>query len=317
MSEVTHKNPVLGVIFALAASLLFGINASTTKVIISSGIGAEQVVFIRAISAGLFAFAWALISNRDQLKVPLRKLPQLAAVGIIGVGMLQYTYSQAVALLPIGIALLIEYTAVLWVPIVAVVLFKEKVKPQIWLGAVLVLGGLAVVANIFDNDLNPVGLFFGVAAAISLTIYFLSVERVQRWLPTNVAMAYGMGFSTLFFLPLANLPSFDTSRLSATVNLGGALSEISVPLWILLIWLGVMGSFLPMAFSYLSLRHLSATLAGIIATSETVLAFLVALLWLNETITLTQALGGLVVIAGILVAQTSRNQNKEIVNVNG
>lgn len=314
---MTHKRPVLGVIFALAASLLFGINASTTKVIISSGIAAEQVVFIRALSAGLFAFAWALISNRSQLRVPVRKLPQLAAVGIIGVGLLQYTYSQAVALLPIGIALLIEYTAVLWVPIVAVLLFKEKVKSQIWLGAVLVLGGLAVVANIFDNDLNPLGLFFGISAAISLTIYFLSVERVQRWLPTNVAMAYGMGFSTLFFLPLANLPSFDTSRLSAAVNLGGALSGVNVPLWLLLIWLGVMGSFLPMAFSYLSLRHLSATLAGIIATSETVLAFLVALLWLNETITLTQALGGLVVIAGILVAQTSRNQTKEIVNVNG
>lgn len=314
---MTHKNPVLGVIFALSASLLFGINASTTKVIISSGIAAEQVVFIRALSAGLFAFAWALVSNRPQLRVPVRKLPQLAAVGIIGVGLLQYTYSQAVALLPIGIALLIEYTAVLWVPIVAVVLFKEKVKSQIWLGAVLVLGGLAVVANIFDNDLNPLGLFYGFAAAVSLTIYFLSVERVQRWLPTNVAMAYGMGFSTLFFLPLANLPSFDTSRLTELVNLGGTLSGVDVPLWLLLIWLGVMGSFLPMAFSYLSLRHLSATLGGIIATSETVLAFLVALLWLNETITLTQALGGLVVIAGILVAQTSRTQNKEIVNVNG
>jgi drug/metabolite transporter (DMT)-like permease len=314
---VAHKNPLLGVIFALAASLLFGINASTTKVIITSGIGAEQVVFIRALSAGLFAFGWALLSNREALRVPIRKLPQLAAVGIIGVGMLQYTYSQAVALLPIGIALLIEYTAVLWVPIVAVVMFKEKVKPQIWLGAILVLGGLAVVANIFSNQLNPLGLLFGVAAAACLTIYFLSVERVQRWLPTNVAMAYGMGFSTLFFLPLANLPNFDFDRLGGLVNLGGTLGAFSVPLWLLLIWLGVMGSFLPMAFSYLSLRHLSATLAGIIATSETVLAFLVALLWLNETITLTQALGGLVVIAGILIAQTSRRQNKEIVDVNG
>lgn len=303
-------------LFALSASLLFGLNASTTKVIIQSGIPAEQVVFIRALSAGLFALGWALVANRAQLKVPLRKLPVLAAVGIIGVGMLQYTYSQAVTLLPIGIALLIEYTAVLIVPVVAIVLFKEQVKAQIWLGAVLVLGGLAVVAQVWDNQLNPLGLFYGAAAAVSLTIYFLSVERVQRWLPTNVAMAYGMGFSTLFFLPLANLPSFDSDKLSRLVYLGGNLSGVELPLWIMLVWLGIMGSFLPMAFSYLSLRHLSATLAGIIATSETVLAFLFALLWLNETISLTQALGGAVVIAGILVAQTARKQ-KEIVNVNG
>lgn len=313
---MAEKNPVLGIMFAVAASLLFGINASTTKVIIQSGIAAEQVVFVRAVAAGLFAFAWALIANRSELRVPLRRLPQLAAVGIIGVGMLQYTYSQAVALLPIGIALLIEYTAVLLVPLVAIVLFKEKVKSQIWFGAVLVLAGLAVVAQVWDNQLNPLGLFFGIAAAISLTIYFLSVERVQRWLPTNVAMAYGMAFSALFFLPLANLSSFDATKLQEAVDLGGNLAGVQLPLWIMLVWLGIMGSFLPMAFSYLSLRHLSATLAGIIATSETVLAFLVALLWLNETITLTQALGGLGVIAGILVAQTARKQ-KEIVNVYG
>jgi drug/metabolite transporter (DMT)-like permease len=65
-----------------------------------------------------------------------------------------------------------------------------------------------------------------------------------------------------------------------------------------------------MAFSYLALRHLSATIVGIIATSETVLAFLFALLWLAELITLTQALGGIVVVIGILIAQTARKQNE-------
>ena len=307
-AELTQKHPALGVLFALTAAVLFGLNGSTTKVIIQSGITAEQVVFIRSLAAGLIALAWALISNRAQLRVQKHLIPRLLLLGVVGVGMLQYAYSQAVVLLPVGIALLIEYTAVLWVPLVALVFFKEPIKKQIWFGAVLVLGGLAVVAQIWDSTLNPIGVLFAVAAAASLSTHFITGERIQRHLPTNVTMAYGMGIATLVFLPFSNLGSFDYASLLETTDLSGNLAGNSAPLWLMLVVLGVAGSFLPMAFTFLALRHLSATLVGVIATLETILAAIFALLWLGELISLTQALGGMVVVAGIVLAQTSRRQ---------
>lgn len=306
---MTHKHPTLGVIFALVAAILFGLNASTTKVIIQSGITTEQVVFIRSLSAFSLALIWALFANRSELKAGLKQLPILILIGILGVGMLQWTYSMAVVKLPVGIALLIEYTAVLWVPIVAMIIFRERVKKVIWLGAAMVLGGLAVVAQIWDTQLDFIGVLFAFAASASLTIHFITGERIQRKLPTNVVMTYGMLFASLFFLPFSNLGSFDVSRLGSGLDLSGNLSGVQLPLWLALIWLGVMGSFLPMALTFLALRHLSATIVGIIATSETVLAFAFALLWLGEVITLTQALGGIVVVIGILIAQTARKQS--------
>lgn len=298
-------------IFALIAAILFGLNASTTKVIIEAGINAEQVVFIRSLFSLVLALSWALISNRKELFVKPKMLPRLFVLGVIGVGMLQWTYSMSLVRLPVGIALLIEYTAVLWVPIVALVLFKEKVSKVIWVGAALVIGGLAVVAQIWDTQLDPYGILLAFGAAISLTIYFITGERIQRVLPTNVVLAYGMFFATLFFLPLSNFGNFDFSIISASLDLTGNLAGIEVPMWGALIWLGVLGSFVPMAFSYLALRHLSATVVGIIATSETVLAFGFALAWLGEIITLTQALGGIVVVIGILIAQTARKQSSQ------
>jgi drug/metabolite transporter (DMT)-like permease len=175
----------------------------------------------------------------------------------------------------------------------------------------LVLGGLAVVAQIWDSQLDPYGMLLAFGAAISLTIYFITGERIQRVLPTNVALAYGMFFATLFFLPLSNFGNFDFSIINSSLDLSGNLAGTEVPMWAALIWLGVLGSFVPMAFSYLALRHLSATVVGIIATSETVLAFGFALAWLGELITLTQALGGIVVVIGILIAQTARKQSTE------
>ena len=306
---MTQKHPTLGVIFALTAALLFGLNASTTKVIIQSGLTAEQVVFVRSLFSASIALIWALCANRSALKITTRQIPQLILLGVVGVGALQWTYSLAVVMLPVGIALLIEYTAVLWVPIIMMIFFKEGVKKQIWLGAALVLGGLAVVGQVWNSELDPIGVFWGFAAAASLTFYFISGERVQRNLPTNVTMFYGMSTATLLFLPFANWQSFDFGKMGMQLDLSGNLAGNSVPLWLALVWLGVMGSFLPMAFSYLALRHLSATIVGIIATSETILAFFFALLWLGEYITLTQALGGIVVVLGILIAQTARKQN--------
>jgi len=296
------------VLYGIAAAILFGINASTTKVIITAGVTPEQVVLFRSFSAGLVAFIWALWANRAALKVPARLIPRLVIMGIIGVGLLQWNYSQAVYYLPIGIALLLEYTAVLWVPLIAMLIFREKVNSKIWLGAVLVLGGLAIVAQIWATDLNPVGIFFGFAASASLTVHFIMGERVQRYLPTNVVMTYGMGVATLFFLPFSNLGQFDFSSLGAATDLSGNLAGIEVPLWFALLFMGLFGSFAPMALVYLSLRHLSATLVGVVATSETVLAALFALIWLGEKLNTTQLLGGIVVITGILIAQTARNQ---------
>jgi drug/metabolite transporter (DMT)-like permease len=305
---LTQKHPTLGVIFALTAALLFGLNASTTKVIIQSGLSAEQVVFIRSMFSATIALIWALVANRSALKVKAKQIPQLLLLGVVGVGALQWTYSLAVVKLPVGIALLIEYTAVLWVPIIMMLFFSESVKKQIWLGAALVLGGLAVVGQVWDSTLNPEGVIWGIAAAASLTFYFISGERIQRNLPTNVTMFYGMSTATLLFLPFANWPAFDFSSLGTPLDLTGNLSGTELPLWVLLVWMGILGSFLPMAFSYLALRHLSATIVGIIATSETVLAFFFALLWLGEVITFTQTLGGIVVVLGILLAQTARKQ---------
>jgi drug/metabolite transporter (DMT)-like permease len=308
---LTQKHPTLGVAFALIAAILFGLNASATKVIIQSGLSTEQVVIVRSFCAFLIALIWAITANRSSFRFPLKLLPVIILMGVVGSGMLQWTYSIAVVRLPIGIALLIEYTAVLWVPLIALVFFKEKVKRQIWFGAVLVLGGLAVVGEVWASTLDPIGVLFAFGAAISLTTYFITGERVQRTLPTNVTMVYAMGISTMIFLPFAGLSDFDIGRLQEPQNLMGNLSGFDAPLWLALLWLGVMGGFMPMMFSFLALRHLSATIVGVIATSETVLAFLFALLWLNELISLTQALGGMLVVAGILLAQTARKQTYE------
>lgn len=307
---MTKKHPTLGAIYALLGALLFGVNASTSKVIMALGVSGSQIVLFRSFFTAALAGLVLLVSNRGAFRVQKREWPKLITFGIIGVALMQWAYSMAVGHLQVGIALLIEYTAIVWVPIVSMVIYRAKVAGRIWFGVALVLVGLVVVSGLNLNGLNPVGVGFAFMASATLTVYFILGERTQQGRDSMSTLFYTMGISTLFWLCFANAPAIPWHKFTGNISLSGNLAQVSLPAWLLLIWLGVMGSFVPMALSYLALRHLSATGAGIASTAETVFAFVFGVLWLGEMISQNQLVGGLLVMAGIVVAQTAKRSSQ-------
>ena len=305
---MNKKHPTLGAIYALMGALLFGINASTSKVIMATGVEGSQIVLFRSFATAGIAALVLLFTNRGAFKVQKREWPKLIGFGIVGVALMQWAYSMAVANLQVGIALLIEYTAIVWVPIAAMFIFKEKVRGRIWIGVALVLAGLVVVSNLNLNGLNMVGVAFAFMASATLTVYFIMGERTQHSRDSMSTLFYTMAISTVFWLVFSPWWNFDWAKYANQVSLGGNLASVQLPAWVLLIWLGVMGSFVPMLLSYKALTHLSATGVGIASTAETVFAFVFGLLWLGEQITTSQLIGGLLVIAGIVVSQTARQR---------
>jgi drug/metabolite transporter (DMT)-like permease len=71
----------------------------------------------------------------------------------------------------------------------------------------------------------------------------------------------------------------------------------------------VLGSFAPFLLSLSALKRLSATAAGIVATSEIVFAFITAWLWLQEALSTLQVIGASIVLGGIVIAQTARTSD--------
>lgn len=297
----------MGYLFALLASMLFGANGSLAKLIIEAGLSPTQLTQFRTLGTAVLAGGILLVTDRGAFRLRPRQLLVMAVLGVAGVALLQATYAAAIQLLPVGIALLLEYTAVLMVALFAFFVFREKVKARIWVAIGLVLAGLAVVAQIWSSRLDPLGVVLAMAAAVTLAFYFLVGERqVGATSPLAVAF-WTMTFATAFWSLFSGWWELTPATFAEPVQLGGAAGDLRMPLLVPLIVTVVLGSFAPFLLSFSALKHLSATAAGIVASSEVIFAFVVAWLWLGEQLAPVQIAGAAVVLAGIILAQTARS----------
>jgi drug/metabolite transporter (DMT)-like permease len=312
VSRVANRNPTVGITAVSFAALMFGFNASTVKIILGTEISPEQLVLFRTAITALIAGIVLLFTNKKAFKISKKELPVLVFYGVFGVALMQWSYSNAVSLLPISVALLIEYTAIVIVPLVSLLLFKEKVRPRLWFGIAAVLIGLAIVSNIWNSALNPLGVAWAIMAAVCLSIYFLIGEHTQRKRDAMSTLFYTFAVAAIFWAIMNLINPGKIIDINVDFNLGGNLSAISMPVWAGLLWIGIMGSFIPMLLDYIALGNLSATAVGVIATAETVFATVFAWAWLNESMTTLEVIGGLIVVAGIILAETSRTSSIKV-----
>ncbi|MDQ1556633.1 MAG: hypothetical protein QOI02_1635, partial [Actinomycetota bacterium] len=106
-------------LYALLAALLFGANGSVTKVVIEAGLSPTQLTQFRTLGVAIIAGLVLLATDRQAFRISRRQVMVMAVLGVTGVALLQASYAAAIQLLPVGIALLVEYTAVLMVALVA------------------------------------------------------------------------------------------------------------------------------------------------------------------------------------------------------
>lgn len=296
----------MGYLYALLAAVLFGANGSVTKATMEAGLTPAQVTEFRLVGTAIIAGAVLLIVDRRAFRLPRQQWPIMTVLGVFGVALLQATYAAAVQLLPVGIALLLEYTAVVMVALVAFFVFREPVKARLWVAIAFVLVGLAVVAQVWASTLDALGVVLALAAAVCLALYFLVGERqVARTSPLAVSF-WTMSIAAVFWSFVSGWWELSPAVLLTPVDMGGVHGELLVPMAVPLAWNVVLGSFAPFLLSLAALRHLPATAAGIVASSEVVFAFAVAWIWLGEALAAVQIIGAAIVLAGVILAQTAR-----------
>ncbi|MBD0338446.1 MAG: EamA family transporter [Thermoleophilia bacterium] len=307
--EPRVRRPALGYAMVWTAALLFAVNGTVAKVVLESA-GLSTVELTQARSTGAFlGFALVLAVTRPRsFRVGRRELLSLSVFGVTGVAFVQWLYFVAIDRLPIGIALLLQYLAPLLVALWARYVLREPVRRRIWAALALALAGLSLIVQVWAGGLalDGVGVAAALGAAGAYALYVLMAERaVARRDPISVA-CYGFLFAAAFWFAVQPLWEFPLGRLGAETSLLGNLAGTSLPAWLLVAFVVVGGTIASFGLIVTALRHVPATRVAIVAMLEPVAATAVAWVWLGETLGPEQLAGGAIVLAAIVLAQTSR-----------
>ncbi|MEP7192345.1 MAG: EamA family transporter [Actinomycetota bacterium] len=295
-----------GVLLAVGAAVLFAVNGNVSKVVLQNGLSSLQLVSIRSGGTALILFTITALSNPGALRVTRRELGFLALYGLTGIAMVQWLYFVAIARMPVGIALLFEYTAPLMVALWVRFVQKQPVKSRLWLGLACALSGLALVAQFWRGmTLDPIGLISALGAGAALASYYLMGEHGQRGRDPISLMAFSFGFSAILWAIVSPWPAFPFGQLRQTVDLPGALPG-SAPLWVLVLWIVVLGTVTPFLLVLFGVARVGPARVGLIGMLEPVCAGIIAWILLGESLNSIQIIGTVIVLVGIALAETAR-----------
>lgn len=301
-----------GEIYCLIGALLFSFNGIVSKIVLLDDISAWRLTQARTTGAFLILFTFYLIFRRRELRPTKAELPWLALFGLVGVALVQALYFVAIERMYVGVALLIEFTAPIWILIFLRFVLKKHVPNGLWYAIVLAFSGLLLITQIWNGlTLDRIGLIAAFFDAFALAGYFLIGDHLSKTKSSGAISVWGFGFASfgiLFFFPIWSYP-FDA--LTKNMSLLGVFEGYSLPGWVLVLWIIVMGTIAPYLFVLAGLKILSASTASVFGMIEPVLAGMIAWWWLNESLTGIQLIGCVVVIVGIAIADRARQHTSK------
>ena len=299
-----------GELFLFTGAFLFAFNGIISKIVLIDSISAWRLTQARTGGAFLILLAFHLLFRRRELKPTKAEFPWLVLFGVVGVALVQAFYFVAIERMYVGIALLIEFTAPIWVLVFLRFFLKRHVPQTLWYAIALAFIGLLLITQVWSGVVvDRIGLTAAFLDAFALAGYFLIADHLGKTKSSGAIATWGFGVSSIFLAIVLPIWNFPTEVFSREMNLLGRFEGMTAPGWLLILWIVVMGTIAPYLCVITGLKLLNASTASIFGMIEPVLAGVFAWWWLTESLTAIQLMGCLLVILGISMADRARTRS--------
>ena len=296
-----------GELFLLAGALLFSFNGIVSKLVLTSSLSALNLAQVRSTGAFIILFLLIFFRSREKLRVTKKELPQLAFFGVIGIAAVQFLYFMAISRMHVSFALIIEFTAPIWIVLWIKYVKKRFVPTDMWIAIFLAFIGLLFIAQVWKGrTLDTIGLIAAFLDAIALSIYFLMGEKLTKTRDIQSLTFFGFAFATLAWLIILPIWNFPFEVFSERINMQGIFEGFDTYGWVLIAWIIIFGTIVPYLLVITGIKTLSASTSSVIGMVEPVLVGILAWWWLREAWLPLQIFGGVLVMIGIYVADRAR-----------
>ena len=295
-------------LFLVTAAMGFAVGGIAAKILREANLDAFRLTQIRITAAALILLTIALIRGKEQLYVKRSEIKDLVLFGIIGIAVVNSFYYFALKYLYVSVALIIEFTAPIWIALYLRFVKKKNIPLSAWVGIGCAFLGLVLISQVWSGkSLHPLGVFVAILDALALAYYFLTADRLGQNRSSLSLTTWGMGIAAIFWAIALPWWNFPFEFLTQTFTLSGELSRYSATGWALILWIVVTATVIPYLLTVAAIRELSASTSSVIGMIEPIFAGVIAWLLLNEAFTNIQLLGCAVVLIGIYLADKARS----------
>lgn len=290
-----------GVALALLSALCFGGSGAFGKALIQAGLDPLETVWLRIGGAVVVLLpVVVLVGGAARLRAARAHVPALIAHGITGIAGCQVLYYLAASRLPVGVAILLEFTGP--VLVLAWIRFGRRapVHRSAVAGVAVAVAGLACVVEVWSGaGLDVIGVLAGLGAAGCQAAYFLVAERLAGRVDPLAMTAFGGVVAVVVLTPLAAPWALPWQVLASPIEVGAR----SMPGWVPVLWVVLVSTVLAYVAGAAAVHRLSAQVAGAIGYTEAIAATAAAWVLLGERLGPAQLAGGGVVLLGAFIAQ--------------
>lgn len=289
------RDRLIGVGFAILASIGLGLAIAVARIAFEGGTDGQSIATVRAWFVVLLVGGWCLASGRT-LRVEWWVWLNCLGLGTLLAHMF-FGNIGAVKYIPVGVAALLFF---IYPPLVSVF---TAILDRRWPGFLrfsaflIAFGGLAVMLGVEFDALNPLGLFFGLSAGVACAVNVTWIGRVMGGRDPLVVMFHmALVAACILTVVVPVLTGFTVPLTTA-----GWLGALAVVL--------LQGCSIPLY--YAAIPRIGVETSSILNNLQPVAAIVGAFLLYGEALTAAQALGGGMVIGGILLLQLASRLRKE------
>lgn len=291
-TKTAEGSRLTGHLLALICVAVWGLTFVSTKSLINFGIRPTEIFLLRFAVAYIFILPMAgrrLWANgvKDELLMALAGLSGGSLYFIAENSALGHTYASNVSL--------IIATTPLLTMVLGHLVCHDRLKPSMTYGALLALGGVAVVvmSGAGEKGFNPTGDLLSLLAALLWAAYCLILKGLSQHYSTTfiTRKVFFYGIVSALVIYLAGNPDPDFRLLKEPV------------VWGNIVFLGIVASMLCYVMWNVAIKSLGAERAANYIYIVPVVAITASRMILGEPFTIALAIGGAAVIAGVAISQ--------------
>lgn len=296
-----------GYLMIMAAAAFWGVSATAAKFLLNRHVDTILIVQMRVTVSALILILFYLIAKPDLLRVRRQDVWRFALLGIIGVSGANFTYYFTIKESTVATAIILQYTAPLFVMAYTTVVGQERFTPLKLVAAILSLTGCFLAVGAYDTTvlkLPVIGLISGAGSMICFSFLGIYTRYLARRSNIWTMTVYSFIFASLFWLVI-NPPSMIVAQSPSGATWGG------------LVALAIMSVLIPHSLFFAGMQHVVASRAIITSTLEPVVAIASAAMVLGEFLRPTQVFGAALVVCAIVLLQMRRENGNAVTTAGG